>query len=219
MATPAQPKPPGRGFVITGIVMMVVAVLGVVVVTTLLGGSLDLEDLDRDVVVTGAAESKVPGRIGFRIIEDISPGEGDSMTVGVATSAPARALECRILDGATDEVELRSGSLNDSFVSAAIDSGWEPVVVAEGLPAGEYSAVCNRVGEPSGAANPSGAAPAFRVGRVVTTDDMFDFIRPAFGIVAAVAVGGLIGLIGLILMVVGLVIGNRARREPPMPPM
>lgn len=217
--TSAKSETPGRGFVITGIVTMVVAVLGVVIATTLLGGSVDLEGLSRDVVTEGASESEVPGRIGFRIIEDISSDEGDSMTVGVATGGPSGGLECRILDAGGDEVEVRAGSVNDSFVASGIRSDWEPVVVAEDLPAGEYVAACSAAGEPSGSTDDEGAEPGFKVGRVVTTDDMFDFLRPAFGILAAVAVGGVIGLIGLILMIVGLVVGNRSRREAAGPPV
>lgn len=140
------------------------------------------------------------------------------MTVGVATDTTAGALDCQILDVTGGEVDVRSGSVSDSFVSASIDVDWEPVVVAEGLPAGEYSAVCASVGEPSGSATTSGTLPRFRVSRIMTIDDMFDFVRPVFGIFAAVAVGGVIGLIGLILMIVGLVIGNRSRRGPPRPP-
>jgi hypothetical protein len=204
--------------VITGIVMMVIAVLGAGTATVLFGGSVNVDDITRDVVVTGAGDSEVPGRIGFRIIEDLSEDEDDSMTVGVATDTEAGGLDCQILDVTGGELDVRPGSVSDSFVSASIDVDWEPVVVAEGLPAGEYSAVCESVGEPSGSATTSGTQPRFRVSRVMTIDDMFDFVRPVFAIFAAVAVGGLIGLIGLILMIVGLVIGYRSRRGPPGPP-
>ena len=140
------------------------------------------------------------------------------MTVGVATDTTTGALDCQILDVTGDAVDVRPGSVSDSFVSASIEVDWEPVVAAEGLPAGEYSAVCAGVGEPSGSATTGGVPPSFGVSRVVTVDDMFDFVRPVFGIFAAIALGGVIGLIGLILMIVGLVIGNRSRRGPPGPP-
>lgn len=200
--------------------MMVIAVLGAGIATVAFGGSVNMDTISRDVVVAGAGESEVPGRIGFRIIEDISSDEGDSMTVGVATNSATGGLDCQILDVTGGEVAVRPGSVSDSFVSANIDVDWEAVVVAEDLPAGEYSADCTIAGEPSDSSEPSGTSgnpPIFRVSRVVTIDDMFDFVRPVFGIFAAVAVGGVIGLIGLILMIVGLVIGNRARRGPPGP--
>lgn len=52
------------------------------------------------------------------------------------------------------------------------------------------------------------------VGRVVTMGEVFDFAKPAFGIIAALVLGGFVGFVGLVLLVVGLVIGNRARRPP-----
>jgi hypothetical protein len=217
-ADPPKSGRSGRGFVITGIVMMVIAVLGAGTATVLFGGSVNVDDITRDVVVTGAAHSEVPGRIGFRIIEDLSAEGDDSMTVGVATDTATGRLDCQILDVTGDEVDVRPGSVNDSFVSATIEVDWEPVVVAEGLPAGEYSAVCASLGEPSGSATKGGTPPTFGVSRVVTVDDMFDFVRPVFAIFAAIALGGVIGLIGLILLIVGLVIGNRSRRGPPGPP-
>lgn len=202
---------------ITGIVMMILAVLGVGLSTVILGGSIDVDEFGRDVVMTGSSDSEVPGQIGFRIIEDISSGEG-SMTVGVATDASSGELECRVLDVSGAELETRAGSVSDSFVSASIDADWEPVVVAEDLPAGEYSVTCEPVGEPSESALGGSDPASFRVGRIVTVEEMFDVVRPVFGIFAAVALGGLVGLIGLILLIVGLVMGNRARRGPPRPP-
>ncbi len=221
---------PGRKLVISGIVVMVIAVLGVGVATAIMAGSIKLDQYDRDIVFSGPTDSHVPGRIHFKVIEDISSGSDDDMTVGVAASASSAGFKCQISDSSGAEVEERPGSIDDSFISGDIDPDWKPVVIAEALPPGEYSAECSETGEPTDGSAPggdagggdssgdAGSAPSFTAGRVVTLNEMFDTAKPVFALLAVVGVGGLVGLTGLILLIVGLVIGHRSRQTPPYPP-
>lgn len=217
---PTPTKRPGRGFVVSGIVIMAVAVVGVVVVTALLGGSLDLDGFERDVVPVGPSEVSVPGQLGFRVIEDMDDPR-ITMTVGVVlspdTSTVRNAATCVITDPSGEEATVRPGSESDTFSSSDISGGVSPFIVAEDLPPGEYTARCELEGEPSDLAGGKDTEVTLGVARVVTAGEVFEFAKPAFGILAAVVVGGFIGLVGLILLIVGLVIGNRARKAPPGP--
>lgn len=205
---------------IVGIAMMVVAVLGTIVAIALLGGSLDLDGLDREVVVTGSSEAIVPGEVDFKVIEDIDD-PGATMNVGVVvdplTGAVQNATRCRVTDAGEDEVELRTGVASDNYTSAREGAQDRPLVVAEDLRAGEYRARCEFSGEPVDMAGVEGRQVTFEVARVLTVDEVFAFARPAFGIVASVVVGGFVGLVGLILMIVGLVVGNRRNRSDAVP--
>ncbi len=198
--------------------MMAVAVLATIVVIALLGGSVDLDGIDRDVVVTGASEADVPGEVGFKVIEDI--GDPDAtMNVGVVvdplTGAVHNATRCRITDSEGDPVDLREGMGSDTYTSEREGESDRPLVVAERLRPGEYRAVCGFSDDPVGGDGEPGVERTevtFGVARVLTTDEVFALAKPVFGIVAAVVVGGFVGLVGLILMIVGLVIGNRSGR-------
>ena len=221
---PQQPRPPapggdagsrtspGRGFVISGIVLMALAALGTTVAVAVFGGQVDLDAFDRDVAVVGARESGVPGRVGFRVIESLTSDE-DHMSVGVALSGDSPEVECEIRTVGGAAVSVRRAGSGDTVVSPEVDAAWDPVVVARDLPPGEYSAACTAGGEPS-----DSSGERFTVGRVVTVSEVFEFAGPAFGVLAGVVLGGLVGLLGLLLLVVGLVIGNRARRQQAPPP-
>lgn len=191
---------------------MALAALGTTVAAMVFGGRVDLDPFSRDVAVVGARESEVPGRVGFRVIESLSSGE-DRMSVGVALSGDNPGVECEIRSVGGEPVALRRAGNGDTLVSPEVDTGWDVVVVARGLPPGEYSAACTAAGEPSAA-----SGERFTVGRVVTMSEVFDFAGPAFGVLAGVVLGGLVGLVGLVLLVVGLVVGNRARRQQAQPP-
>ncbi|MEZ5239845.1 MAG: hypothetical protein R2716_13160 [Microthrixaceae bacterium] len=206
----SQPRRrPGRGFVVAGIALMALAVLGVVVVAALVGGSLDLDRLDRDVVTDGPARTDVPGSVGFRVLEDLGAA-GSGMSVGVLV-LPDRAevrdaVECSVADSSGEEQDVRTGVASDSFVSPELDGRAAPLVVAVDLPPGSYEATCDTTGDTPGDIEAA-------VGRVVTAGEVFDFARPAFGLVAAIVLGGFLGLVGLILLVVGLVVGSRAQQQ------
>ncbi len=202
-------KRPGRGLVVSGIVVMALAVLGVVIVFIVFAGRIDLNSMSRDVAIAGSAEHEVPGQLGFRVIESVSSDQ-DTMTVGVGVSTPSTEVECEVLTVRGEPVDLRRGTSGDTFLSSDIDADWTVAVVAEDLAPGEYSATCDVSGEPS-----SVGGERFTVGRVVTLSEVFDFAGPAFAVVAAIVLGGFVGLVGLILLIVGLVRGSRARRQPP----
>jgi hypothetical protein len=191
---------------------MALAALGVTIAVVILGGQVDLDAFSRDVAITGSAESEVPGRVGFRVIESLS-SEHEAMTVGVAVSGGRTDVDCEIVSVEGEPVPVRRGGSGDTIVSPDVDTGWDVVVVARDLPPGEYSAACTAGGEPSGT-----SGDRFTVGRVVTVSEVFDFAGPAFGVLAAVVLGGLLGVLGLVLLVVGLVTGNRARRQQSQPP-
>jgi hypothetical protein len=209
---PGARSTPGRGFVIAGIVLMALGALGAIVAVAVFGGRVDLDAFDRDVAVVGARESEVPGRVGFRVIESLSSDE-DRMSVGVALSGGSPEVDCEIRTVGGAPVPVRRAGDGDTVVSPEVDGGWDLVVVARDLEPGEYTAVCTAGGEPSGT-----SGERFTVGRVLTVSEVFDFAGPAFGVLAGVVLGGLLGLLGLVLLVVGLVIGNRARRRQAQPP-
>ncbi|MCP4436963.1 MAG: hypothetical protein GY812_15895 [Actinomycetia bacterium] len=202
-------RPPGWGFVVSGIVLMVMGVVAAVVTVAVFGPRIDVDGFTRDVVITGNAESAVPGRVGFRVIESLS-SEGDTMTVGVAVSNASTAIECTVVNVQGDPVDLRRGSSTDTVVNPQVDTSWTVAVVAADLAPGDYSAVCDAAGEPSAT-----RGAEFTPTRVVTTTEVFEFAGPAFAILGAIVVGGLLGLLGLILLVVGLVKRSKARRPPP----
>ena len=221
---------PGRGFVVSGIVLMVLAVAGAVLATLALGGSLDLDSFDRDVVLPQGSSAAVPGSLEFRVIEDIDSPER-TMRVGVLlrpdTASVHNATSCTITDEFGVEVALRGGVESDTFASNRLPTDVRPFLVAKDLGPGDYTATCAvdpaaDTGEPSGPSGepsegeavPSGTEVTIEVGRVVTMGEVFDFAKPAFGIIAALVLGGFVGFVGLVLLVVGLVIGNRARRPP-----
>lgn len=202
-------RQPGRGFLITGMVLMALSFLGVGATVAILGPRVDLNDFSRDVAINGQLESGVPGQIGFRIIESLS-SDDDTMTVGVAVSSSSTAIECEVVDVQGNPTDVRRGSSADTFVSADVDTSWTVVVVAEDLDPGEYSARCDLGGEPSEA-----AGSRFTVGRILTTSEVFDLFGPALGVLVAVVVGGLAALTGLILLIVGVVRRNKANKQPP----
>ena len=210
-ATEETPRA-GKGFLVAGAVLMVLAVLGVGAVVAVFGSRLDLDEFARDVAINGDLESGVPGQLGFRIIESLS-SDDDTMTVGVALSTTSPDVDCVIVDVRGEEVAQRRGSAGDTFVSPDIDGSWTVSVVAEDLAPGEYSARCEVSGEPSAA-----AGDRFTVGRILASSEVFGLFGPLLAIGGAVVIGGVLGLIGLVLLIVGLVRRSRSGRRDASPP-
>lgn len=136
---------PGRGFVLSGVVLMVLAVAGAVLATLALGGSLDLDSFDRDVVLPQGSSAAVPGSLEFRVIEDIDSPER-TMSVGVLlrpdTASVHDATSCTITDEFGAEVTLRDGVESDTFASNRLPTDVRPFLVAKDLGPGDYTATC-----------------------------------------------------------------------------
>ena len=210
------PPPKGRGLIVAGGITLGIAILASFVSTLILGRSFDPDRLTRDVVLNGAADSELPGQVGFRVIEDLS-SDDDLMSVGLVldpdTGALRNSTTCRVLTVDGEEVPSRSGSDLYTFLDPELGSDSSPFIVVEDLQPGEYSAVCEQTGEPS---DTDGAT--FTVGRVMSASDLLGLFTPVLGVFAAIAVGAVVGLVGLVLLVIGLVMNSRSRRGPPQPP-
>ncbi len=214
---PTPPGPPrkGRGFVVAGGVLLGLSIIGVAISILVLGRSFDPDSLTRDVVASGPVTADVPGRVGFRVIEDLSAPD-EAMSVGVAlepeTAGVYNATTCSFLAADGTEVVTRNGGDLETFLAPEFDSDTTPFVVADDLEPGDYSVECSTSGEPSAATE-----ARFTVGRVVSASELFGIVGPVLWIVVAVGVGAVVGLVGLVLLVVGLVQNNKARRGPPGP--
>ena len=194
--------------------MVAVAVIGGGLLVSILGRQVDLNDLNRDVVIDGSADRLVPGTIEFQVLEPLegSSGTGE-MTVGVAIPAEASPEpECTITEAGSSKV-LSSAARSDDILLSEGNSSTDTVLVAARLEPGDYTADCTMAGEPSAASGVS-----FTVGRVLRPQEVFEDLGAVFGALAVVVVAGLLFLVGVALTITGFVLRSRSRRPPAQPP-
>ncbi len=210
-ALPAtKPRRPGRGLTISGIVIIVISVVGGVAGVAAFGGSMDIESFERDVFVEEPSIVSIPGEVRFRVLEPLSGGD-ETMSVGVGVSLRRLGTECSITTDSGEEVATRPAAGDDSFLDPLLTDEYSVEIVAKDLGPGDYLATCTGDGEPSLQDD------SFTVGRVLTMDEIFDVFGPVFGAVGALAVAGLVGLLGLILLIAGLVVSSKAKRSAQLP--
>lgn len=210
---PQQPTR-GRGLLIAGAVMMTIAVVGGGVLVSIFGRQIDLNDLNRDVVIEGSADRLVPGTLEFKVLEPLggSSGSGE-MSVGVAIpSGASPEPECTIT-GSDSASVLSSSARTDDVLLSSGNTRTDTVLVVARLEPGTYTAECTMPGEPSAASGVS-----FTVGRVLRPQEVLEDFGALFGAAAVVVVAGLIFVVGLVLAIIGLILRSRARRVPPQPP-
>lgn len=199
--------------------LLVVSVVGGMVGTAVLGSNVSTNLLGlEDIAIDGSSDRLVPGEIPFSVLEPLGGDENVEMNVGVAVGASTGPEPtCSIQDADGEDVPLDSARSDDLLLDETGRYEDFDVLGRARLGPGDYTATCSARGEPSAS---SGAS--FTVGRVLTTDDVLGFIGPVFGIMAVLAIAGLMFLIGLVLLIVGLVQRSKARRSPlgpgPYPP-
>lgn len=198
---------PGRGLVIAGSVLIVLAVAGGVVGGAIALGRLDLGALERDVVVDGPAVVVVPNRISFEVQEPLDDDADAEMSVGVAVARRGGPVPTCTLSTEGGE-PLGGQPVFDTQLIESPSSRFEVVTAARVSP-GSFVAECTTPGEPSG------VDAEFTVGRVLGREDVDSMIGPVLAALAVGAAGALMLVLGVILLVVGIV---RGRRQHPGPP-
>lgn len=191
--------------------LLVVSVVGGLLGTVVLGSNVSTNLLGlEDIAIEGSSDRLVPGEIPFSVLEPLDGDDDVEMNVGVAVGASTGPEPTCSIQGADgDEVPLDSARSDDLLLDETGRYEDFDVLGRARLGPGDYTATCSTRGEPSAS---SGAS--FTVGRVLTTDDVLGFIGPVFGIMAVLAIAGLLFLIGLVLLIVGLVQRSKARRSP-----
>ena len=205
---PVTSPPAGRGLLIAGSTMMVLAVVGGFLVVSLLGSRLDLDRFTRDVVIDGDRTPSVPGTLPFSVDAPLDGSSADTMAVGIAVEDRGIGTpECTLATSSGDPVALSRTSFDPALINGP--DSWV-VVASARLEPGDYRADCRWPGEPSSAP----ALVSFTVGRTLDTSDVSALVAPMLGIVGVMAVAGLVFIVGLVLLIVGLVRRNRDRRPP-----
>jgi hypothetical protein len=193
--------------VIAGSVLLVLSVLVGIVGTSLTLGRVDFQEFSRDVVIPGPDAVLIPGRIEFSVDEPLGSGSG-AMTVGVATTSTGVPVPtCTLSTAAGRDIRLSNAGIDDTLVN---DTGGRYRVVGRSrLEPGDYVAECRVAGEPSQATR----SGEFTVGRTLGADEMGQVLRPFFWFVGVVGVAGLMFVVGLVMLIVGLVMRSRSRRD------
>lgn len=205
---------------IAGSIMVAVAIVGGLLGSVLSTRGVDLNDVQRDVVVEGSSEVLVPGEIRFRVVEPLGDSSGDQgMTVGIAldgTSAPECSIHALGAGSGSDPGD-ESGETGEERVERArvgeelVDGRTHyRVRWTARLDPGTYVARCGEEGERGVDAN-------FTVGRVIGYDDVSTILGPMLRMLLVGLIAGVTFLIGVILLIVGLVQKSRSRRTPTYP--
>ena len=210
-AVPSQPVR-GRGLIIAGSILIVVAVVIGIIGLAVVSSQIDLNDFTRDVVIEGPTRSVIPGTLNFKVADPVSDSTDSTMQVGIAVSSDASPQPaCRITDSSGADVALRT-SADRKLLNTDEDD--LVVVASASLEPGDYVATCDR--QTVGSTGVTGGKE-FTVGRTLGTDDVFGLFGPVLIFSAIAALAGLILVIGVVLLIVGLVQRNRSSR-PPTPP-
>lgn len=197
--------------IIAGSLTMVLSVVVGLVLVGLVGSRLDLNDLQRDVVISGDESPSIPGKIAFSVDPPLDRSSGTSMAVGVAVETSDRGLpDCTITDSDGKPVVLTRSPVDDSLLNR---SGNYVVLSSARLAPGDYTAACAWSGEPSKAPQ----LTTFTVGRTLDNEDVGSMLAPILGVLAVVGVAGVAFVVGLILLIVGLVKRSKAARNQPGP--
>ncbi len=198
---------PGRRLIIAGSVTMVLSIVIGLLLVGLVGSRLNLNELQRNVVIAGDASPSIPGKIEFSVDPPLDGSTDGSMAVGIAVEKSARgAPDCTLTDQSGKPVMLTRSPIDDSLLNR--DDSYS-VVSSARLSPGDYTAACTWSGEPSQAPQ----LTTFTVGRTLDNDDVSSMLGAILGVLAVVVAAGVAFVVGLILLIVGLVKRGRARRE------
>lgn len=187
--------------------LIVLAVTGGVVGGAVAFGRLDLNALERNVVVDGPSVVVVPNEIEFEVQEPLDDDAEAAMSVGVAVArrgGPAPTCTIRTESGES----VGGAPVFDTQLLEPPSSRFE-VVTAARLSPGSFVAECSTPGEPSG------VDAEFTVGRVLGREDVDSLIGPVLAALAVGAVAALVLVLGVILLIVGILRGRRNRSGPP----
>ncbi len=201
----------GRRFVVTGAILIAVAVLGGMSVFAFVAGRIDIGDFERDVVVDGARTAKVPGELRFSVDRRLGGADSEAMSVAVAVDHRSATLpHCTMTTADGEPVDLGVVPYGSALLHE--NSSYSLVSVADLRP-GDYVASCRWPGEPSDARS----ATRFTVGRTLGNDDMRTLVGPLLGLLAVAAVAATMFIVGLVVLIIGLVRTSRDRRGPSEP--
>lgn len=201
------PRRRGRGLIISGIVLIVVSLVGGFGLGALAVSSIDLAEFERDVIIDGSGDRLVPGEIEFRV-PDLSGA--DSMRVGVAfSSSPTDPPDCSIVDEEGDEIPLDDAVLDAELYDVNNRYPGYQVQSTARLPTGAYTARCDDE------ADGSSDGLSFTVGRTFGFDDITGVFGGLFAAIGVAIVAGLLFIVGVILLIVGLVQRSKGDRPGP----
>lgn len=188
--------------------MILIAVLGALVGTAILGPSLGFGDLERDIATDGSSDRLVPGTISFSVNESLDDAAEDQMTVGIALSSDASPDPvCTLTDDGGTAIELDPPITNQQLLDPEYTD--YVLVGSARLDPGEYEATCEVDGEPS-----SSSGLSFAVGRSFGMEDVTGMLRPLAGLLVVLGVAALMFIVGVVLLIVGLVQRSKSKRPP-----
>lgn len=201
----------GRRLLVVGSVLIATSVIGGLAAAVLLAGRLDLQVLERDVVVAGPRQVAIPGELRFGVDRPLDEGADATMTVGVAVRDAEGVVPRCVLSGPDGrDVPLRAPRLGSSLLSGDRSA---TVVYEADLGPDDYVVSCRWPGEPSG--TPAGAR--FTVGRVLGDGELRALMGPMLGLLAVAAVAMVLFVAGSVCVVVGLVRRSRGSGGPGRP--
>ena len=198
----------GRKLILSGAILIGLSVLLGMVGTRLTLGQFSTGQLTRDVVINGATNPKVPGKLSFEVPESLnqSSAQDELMHVGVAVEySQLPAPVCTMSDSSGTKVPLSVSASGEALLGDS--SGNFSVLGSAVLAPGEYQALCTRDGEPSS------SSASFTVGKVFGMDDLTGTFAPFLWFLAVGLFCGLMFLVGVILMIVGLVKRSKAKKS------
>jgi len=197
----------GRKMILSGAILIGISVLLGLLGTKLTLGQFDTGQFTREVVVNGAPNPKVPGKLSFEVPEPLKTTSAQDalMRVGIAVDySELPAPICKLEDASGTELPLIVSPSGEALLGD--NSGKFSVLGSAVLSPGEYEAICTRDGEPSS------SSASFTVGKVFGVDDLTGAFAPLLWFFAVGLFCGLMFLLGLILMIVGLVKRSKAKK-------
>ena len=194
--------------IITGAILVSVSVIGGIFGSVLTVGQFDGAEFN-DVVIDGATNPAVPGKLSFRVAEPLQQnGPVEDVRVGVAVDyASLPVPDCTMQDTEGEAITLSAPAAEEQLLND--DTGNLKVLGSAPLQPGDYEAICTVAGEPSG------SEATFTVGRVFGFSDLRGVFAPILWFLAVGAIATVIFIVGLILLIVGLVRRSKGRKQPP----
>ncbi|MEX0769077.1 MAG: hypothetical protein WD029_11465 [Microthrixaceae bacterium] len=194
----------GRKLILSGAILLSLSVLLGMVGAQLTLGQFNASQFSRNVVINGAQNPKVPGKLSFEVAEPLqtTSAEDAQLHVGVAADFSGEQPDCKMTTADGDAVKLEVPVSGEALIG---DTTGNFVVLGQAfLAPGEYEALCTVEGEPTT------SSASFTVGRVFGLSDLSGSFAPLLWFLAVGLVCGLMFLLGLILLIVGLVKRSKA---------
>jgi len=199
----------GRKLILAAAILMGISVLLGLIGARLTLGQFSTAEFTRDVVINGAQNPKVPGKLSFKVIEPLqaTSAADAAMRIGVAADYTDLQPVCKIANSAGVDVPLKIPVSGETIIRDT-SRNFSVLGVAILVP-GEYEALCTINGEPGSASG------SFTVGRVFGMDDLTGSFAPILWFLAVGLFCGLMFLVGSILMIVGLVQRSKGKKSGP----